>query len=95
MSSLKRKLSRNKANKAKKEAEKDLAAKVSLFGNIADKCLTCEKPFDKQDREQVMTWNVVVREQEEKVNLYCPACWDKALGLIKEMEERIKKRKLK
>ena len=72
-----------------------MAAKVSLFGSISDKCLTCEKPFDKQDREQVMTWNVVVREQEEKVNLYCPSCWQKATGLIKEMEERIKKRKLK
>ena len=89
MSSLKRKLSRNKANKAKKEAEKDLAAKVSLFGNIDDKCLTCEKPFDKQDREQVMTWNVVVREQEEKVNLYCPECWERANEIISNLQEEV------
>ena len=95
MSSLKRKLSRNKANKVKKAVERDLAAKVALFGEIGNKCLTCEAPFDKLDREHVTTWNVIVREQEKKVHLYCPSCWQKAINLIKEMEERINKRNLK
>ena len=62
--SLERKLRRKQANKAKKKADKELAAKVALFGHLPNKCLTCEAPFDKLDREQVMSWNVVVRQEK-------------------------------
>ena len=82
--SLERKLRRAKANKSKKLAEKELATKIALFGKLPDKCLTCEKSFDKMDREQVMAWNVVVREKEEKVNLYCPDCWNLAQKIVIE-----------
>ena len=90
--SLERKLRRAKANKAKKASEKELATKVALFGKISNKCLTCEKPFDKMNREQVMTCNVVVRQKEEKVNLYCPDCWEKAINVIKGLQERFKEK---
>ena len=85
--SLERKLRRKQAKKGKKRAEKELATKVALFGNLPNKCLTCDKPFDKLDREQVMSWNVVVRQKEEKVNLYCPECWDNAQETIKKYME--------
>ena len=85
--SLERKLRRKQAKKGKKRAEKELATKVALFGNLPNKCLTCDKPFDKLDREQVMSWNVVVRQKEEKVNLYCPECWDNAQETIKKYIE--------
>jgi len=87
MSSLKRKLSRRKGNKAKKLAEKEMATKISLFGQMPNECLTCQKSFDKTDKEQVMTWNVVVREQKEEVRLYCPNCWNIAMDLIKKAQE--------
>jgi len=87
--SFSRKIRRAKANKSKKTAEKELATKVALFGKLPDKCLTCKKPFDKMDKEQVLAWNVVVRKQEEKVNLYCPECWGRAKQLVKGiMEEK-------
>ena len=85
--SLERKLRRKQAKKGKKRAEKDLATKVALFGHLPNKCLTCEAPFDKLNREQVMSWNVVVRQKEEKVNLYCPECWDNAQETIKKYME--------
>lgn len=85
--SLERKLRRKKAHKAKKNAEKELATKVALFGHLPKKCLTCEAPFDKLNREQVMSWNVVVRQQEEKVHLYCPECWDNAQKIVKKYTE--------
>jgi uncharacterized protein with PIN domain len=85
--SLERKLRRKKAHKAKKDAEKALATKVALFGNLPNKCLTCEQPFDKLNREQVMSWNVVVRQQKEKVHLYCPECWDNAQEIVKHYME--------
>ena len=85
--SLERKLRRKQAKKGKKVAEKELAAKVALFGHLPNKCLTCEAPFDKLDREQVMSWSVVVRQQEEKVNLYCPRCWNNAQQAMKQIME--------
>ena len=84
---LERKLRRKQAKKGKRKAEKELAAKVALFGHLSDKCLTCETPFDKLNREQVMSWNVVVRQEEEKVNLYCPECWDNAQKIVKKYME--------
>ena len=82
-----RKLKRQGINKKKKKAEKELATKVALFDQLPEKCLTCDKPFDKLDREQVMSWNVVVRQQEEKVHLYCPQCWENAQKIVKQYME--------
>ena len=59
-----------------------------MFDKIPDRCLTCDKPYDKNDKEMVMTWNVVVRNKEQKVNLYCPDCWTRAQKIIKEFQER-------
>ena len=32
----------------------------------------------------VKTWNVVVREQERSVKIYCPECWSRAAEILKE-----------
>ena len=85
MGNMSRKIKRNKKKKAKKE----LATKVALFGKLGDACMTCDKPFDKKDKAQVMSWSVVVREQEEKVNLYCPECWDRAKTIVEEFKKHL------
>ena len=61
--------------------------KLDLFDKIPKKCLTCDKPFDKTDKEMVMSWNVIVREKEGKVRLYCPTCWDKAMQFAKDINQ--------
>jgi hypothetical protein len=33
----------------------------------------------------VKTWNVVVREQEKSVKIYCPTCWNNAVKILKEV----------
>ena len=71
-------------NKNKEGPERELSRKIGLFDRIPDRCLTCNMNFDKRDKEMVMTWYVVVREREGKVNLYCPECWDKAEKIIEE-----------
>ena len=91
--SLERKLKRKKAHKAKKSAEKEMAIKVALFGKLGDKCLTCEKRFDKMNKEQVATWSVVVRQEEEVVRLYCPDCWDKAIEIVQNFKEHLENKK--
>jgi len=74
------------AKQAKKNGNPEMAEKVALFGKLGDACLVCNKPFDKKDKEMVMSWNVVVREKEEMVNLYCPECWSGAIELLNEIK---------
>lgn len=85
MGSLSRKVKRNK----EKEAKKDMKEKVKLFSKIPEFCNMCEKPFDKTDKDQVKSWRVVVREKQEKVNLYCPPCWDQANELLGSIMEKL------
>ena len=82
MGSLKRKLRRSK----EKKLNKKMAKQVSMFGKLKNECSTCQAPFDKKSKEHAFTWRVAVREKEQKVNLYCPDCWDRAMKLVKEIE---------
>ena len=82
---IKRKIKKAK----KKQVERDLKEKVNLFSKLDDCCLVCEKAFDKQNREMVQSWYVVVKENQKKVNLYCPECWNRANDMIKKIEEEI------
>lgn len=70
----------------------DLQEKMFLFGKLGDHCLTCHAPFDKTNKEMVMSWNVVVRSKEEEVRLYCPDCWSKAQQIVKDFAERVQER---
>jgi hypothetical protein len=80
--SLERKLKRAKLKQSKKKMQETLG----LFDKIPDHCLTCFAPYDKKNKEQVTSWSVVVRNNEKRVNLYCPDCWNKARDLLKEIE---------
>jgi len=93
--SLERKLNRSKTKKAKKQAEKEMAVKVALFDKLPDKCLTCESPFDKKNKEMVTTWNVVVREEEKTVRLYCPTCWKKAMKILEDFKKHLEEKNKK
>ena len=93
--SLERKLHREKTKKAKKQAEKEMAVKIALFDKLPDECLTCEEPFDKKNKEMATTWNVVVREEEETVRLYCPICWKKAIKILEDFKEHLKEKNKK
>jgi uncharacterized protein with PIN domain len=72
-------------NKSHKDKEKDLKQKLNMFDRLPDKCLTCNSPFDRKNREQVQSWFVVVKNAENKVNLYCPSCWGKATSLVEQV----------
>ena len=73
--------------KAQKKAEKKMAKRLMMFDMLEDECAACREPFDKKSKEHATTWNVVVREQEKVVRLYCPTCWQKANDLIKEIQD--------
>ena len=90
MGSLKRKLERNQEKKDKKATEKKMQNQLMMFDKLEDHCAACEKPFDKKSKEHTSTWNVVVREKEDIVRLYCPECWDKANKLIEEIQNDLR-----
>jgi|TARA_Y100000310_G_C20639014_1_gene792827 hypothetical protein len=80
MPSLTKKLRREK----EKAATKELQKKVGLFNKLSDHCLVCQKDFDKKNKDMVMSWSVVIKE--DKVRLYCPECWDRAKKLVEEIK---------
>ena len=90
MSRFERKIKRQKLKRDKKhlkETEKDMEEKMGLFGSLGDHCEICSKAFDKNNKKMVQSWYVIVREQQGKVNLYCPPCWDKALQQIQDIQK--------
>jgi hypothetical protein len=84
MGSLERKLVR-KQNKEAKKLEKKMARQTMLFDQLPENCLVCGEGFDKKNKEQVTSWQVIV--QKEDVRLYCPDCWAKAQQTIKSILE--------
>ncbi len=99
MSKFERKIRRQKEKEARKRerkefknADQDLGEKVGLFNKIPDNCMMCQDSFDKTNREMVSSWSVVVRQEEDKVNLYCPDCWDNAQKIIREFQESLNER---
>ena len=78
---------RRAAKKNKKNESSEVQEKMAMFGKLEDECLVCQTPFDKKDKQQVMSWSVVVRNDTEEVRLYCPDCWGKAKAVVQAYEK--------
>ena len=55
-----KKIERRMKKAKKRQAEKEMKEKIGLFSKLEDFCLVCEKPFDKQNKEMVQSWCVVI-----------------------------------
>jgi len=78
-----------KSNKKKSEkSNKEIDNVVGMFDLLPDQCSACLAPYDKKDRKMVASWNVVVREEEKIVRLYCPQCWITAKKIIQDVREK-------
>jgi hypothetical protein len=62
------------------DATENLTQKISQFGKLPSQCSACTEPFDKQDRDMLASWSVVVKQ--EVVRLFCPHCIKKAQEVI-------------
>ena len=76
---------RDKIIKKSKKKTTELDKKLGLFDMLPSECLVCHKSFDRTSKEMVKTWNVVVREKQRVVRVYCPTCWTKAKNLLEEL----------
>lgn len=83
--SSKRKLQRQKKKQAEKQLKSEVKSKMMSFDRLPDHCVICYDPFDKTNREMVMSWIVVERSKEKRVNLYCPECWENGLAEVKKL----------
>ena len=81
----KQRRARDRKIKKSKEKTSDMEQKLGLFDLMPDECLVCHDVFDKTNKEMVKTWNVVVREQEKSVKIYCPSCWNNTIKILKEI----------
>lgn len=57
-----------------KENAQKVTSSLDLMMTL-EKCLICDKIFDKKNKEHAMTWFVEVFKADKKVNLYCPECY--------------------
>jgi hypothetical protein len=80
-----KKIKRNNQKRIKKDLENEVKEKLGMFDKLKEECLACKEKFDKTDRKMVESWSVVVRKDEDKVNLYCPTCWEFAQKVVKEV----------
>ena len=82
---LKRAAKKKKQKAAVEEAQSRLKESVGSFHKRPDECSACNKEFP-MTREAHMSWKVVVRNQEQQVRLFCPACLEKASKLVEEQD---------
>ena len=81
-----RKQRRALERKTGSKVAQNFSDKISQFHKLPDQCTTCDKPFDKKDRDMLASWNVVVRQ--EVVRLFCPHCINKTQQLLEEHGEK-------
>ena len=83
---------REAAKQAKSQGNEEMESKINLFGKLPDECLTCQKEFDKKDKEMVMSWSVVIHGEEEIVRLYCPDCWTMAKKITEDFAKHLEEK---
>tara|TARA_A100001515_G_scaffold50700_2_gene39995 strand:- start:475 stop:729 length:255 start_codon:yes stop_codon:yes gene_type:complete len=70
------------ARRRKGDPEQAMTDKIAMFNKLPKQCSACEKTFDKQSKDMVFSWKVVV--MGERVSLFCPECIRTTQEVIKE-----------
>jgi hypothetical protein len=83
---LKRATKKKKDKALTQEVQNKLNERMSMFGRRPDECSACNKEFP-MTREAHMSWQVVVRNKEQLVRLFCPDCQQKARELVEKQNE--------
>ena len=73
MSSPSRKIKRKKERKAAKEARKKSKKVNDAIAKMAKKCSSCERIFDRADKEMIQSWMISVYDDGTSI-LTCDVC---------------------
>ena len=82
---LKRAAKKKNEKKQAQEQDQKMRNQMHMFDRLPKVCNTCDEVFPKT-REAHMSWKVVVRNEEQQVRLFCPACLEKASKLVEEQD---------
>ena len=69
------------------DAQEKMATQVAQFGKLPQACDACQKEFDKKNKEMVLSWSVVVKQ--EVVRLFCPECINKTKEALNASNQNI------
>ena len=69
------------------DAQEKMATQVAQFGKLPQACDACQKEFDKKNKEMVLSWSVVVKQ--EVVRLFCPECINKTEEALNASNQNI------
>ena len=83
---LKRAAKKKKEKANAQEAQQKLKKQLGLFDKLPGRCSACHKDFPRT-REAHMSWQVVVRNEQEMVSLFCPECQEKAKKVVENNNE--------
>ena len=72
-------LNRKQRRALNKISGKEATSSIDLMLNIGDKCLTCERSFDRLSKEMATTWFIEVYKGAKETRLYCPECQEKRI----------------
>ena len=64
------------------ENTENIVDKISQFNKLPESCSACQEPFDKKDKDMVLAWSVVVKQ--DVVRLFCPECIRKTQEILDE-----------
>ena len=88
MNRAQRRAAQKSKKKDGKKQNKEIDNVMGMFDLLPDQCSACLAPYDKKDRKMVTSWNVVVKEKEKIVRLYCPQCWTTAKKIIQDVKDK-------
>lgn len=77
-------MNRKQRRTLRKQMGKEATSTLDLMLSLPENCLTCNKPYDKKDKQMVMTWFVEVFSSQKRVDLYCPQCHEEKANGRKE-----------
>ena len=83
---LKRAAKKKKEKSIAQESQAKLKKQMGLFDKLPSGCSACSKDFPKT-RDAHMSWQVVVRNHQETVSLFCPDCQEKARKAMENNNE--------
>jgi len=69
------------------EVQEKMTTQIAQFSKLPEACDACEKEFDKKNRDMVLSWSVVVKQ--DLVRLFCPECINKAKEALNGSNQNI------
>lgn len=69
------------------DVQEKMSEQIAQFSKLPESCDACNAEFDKQNKDMVFSWSVVVKQ--DVVRLFCPDCINKAKEVLDGCQKNI------